>query len=102
MAALLTRMRERRTGLPVRSKNPLVHEVARALPPGCDEITSVALCDLMGVRPSAMAMRRRIARAMHELGWISFRQKRTNGHWRGQELRGFTRIVPHPRTGHRS
>jgi hypothetical protein len=101
MSALLTRMREARRGLPVRSSNPFVKEVARALPEGCDEITSVALCDLLGMRP-ALGNRRKLTRAMAELGWMPFTQKRSGGHWRGAELRGFTRIVRSPRTGARS
>jgi len=102
MAALLTKMRECRSRSVPRSNNPLVLAIARVLPADLDEITSATLADLMGVRASAIGTRAKLARAMLELGWLPFRQRRSSGHWRGQELRGFTRIVRSPRTGARS
>jgi hypothetical protein len=90
MAALLTRMGEVRRGLLARGSNPFTNEVARLIPFGCDEITTNALCDMLGKRPGAQTYRK-LARAMSELGWIPFKSRRFSGHWRGQEARGWTR-----------
>jgi hypothetical protein len=93
--SLLAQMRAMRTKLhkPVKSRNAFAMQIQRVIPPELDEITSVALCDLLGLRP-APGNFTKIARAMVTLGWIPWMRKHFAGHWRGTALRGYTRIAP--------
>ena len=78
MPSLFSRVRSLRAELAVVSGNPLARELAAVIPPEANEITTNCLCDLLGVRHTS-GMARQIAKAMVELGWLPFRQKKATG-----------------------
>lgn len=76
-----------------KGRTSLQRMLERELPPHLDMVSTVHLCDLLGVEPRS-GNTRRIARAMRALGWLPVRNRRMlPGGWRGTEGRGWSRGV---------
>jgi hypothetical protein len=76
-----------------RRSNPWRGVLERALPADLTAISTVALCDLLGIRPNT-GNARRIARTMRAMGFFPIKSRTLlPGGWRGTEGRGWARPV---------
>lgn len=72
---------------------PWKRVLERALPAGVTEVSTIFLCDVLGVRAST-GNARRIAKTMRSLGFFPIRSRKLlPGGWRGSEGRGWARAV---------
>src|SRR5215831_17033721 len=76
-----------------RSSDPWKRVLERALPADVTAVSTVVLCDLLGIRPST-GNARRIARTMRSLGFIPLKSRRLEpGGFRDTTIRGWARPV---------
>jgi hypothetical protein len=80
-----------------RDSDPWRRVLERALPPDLTAISTVALCNLLGIRPTT-GNARRIARTMRAMGFVPIKSRKLPpGGWRGSEGRGWARSVWQPK-----
>src|SRR5262249_31581606 len=89
----LEKLRQARAEQEERDSDPWRRVLERALPADVTEVSTVFLCDLIGVRPST-GNARRIAKTMRSLGFFPIRSRKLlPGGWRGSEGRGWARPI---------
>jgi Transposase DDE domain group 1 len=76
--------------------DPWRRMLERALPADVTAVSTVALCDLLGIRPNT-GNARRIARTMRAMGIFPIKSRKLlPGGWRGSEGRGWARPIRDP------
>jgi hypothetical protein len=89
----LERMEIERAKLAERDADPWRRVLERALPSDVTAISTVALCNLLGIRPTT-GNARRVARTMRAMGFFPIKSRTLlPGGWRGTEGRGWVRPV---------
>ena len=79
-----------------RDSDPWRRVLERALPADVIAVSTVALCDLLGIRPTT-GNARRIARTMRAMGFFPIKSRTLlPGGWRGTEGHGWTRCIREP------
>ena len=74
-----------------RDSDPWRRVLERALPPDLTAVSTVALCDLLGIPPNT-GNARRIAKTMRAMGFFPIKSRKLlPGGWRGSEGRGWAR-----------
>ena len=89
----LEKLRQARAEQEERDSDPWRRVLERALPADLTAVSTVALCDLLGVRPNT-GNARRIARSMRAMGFFPIKSRKLlPGGWRGSEGRGWARPI---------
>lgn len=93
MLSWLERLDQARAELAERDSDPWRRVLERALPADLTAVSTTALCDLLGIRPTT-GNARRIARSMRAMGFFPIKSRRLQpGGWRGSEGRGWARPI---------
>jgi hypothetical protein len=91
--SLLERLDQERAKRSERDADPWRRVLEPALPPDVTAISTVALCNLLGIRPST-GNARRVARTMRAMGFFPIKSRTLlPGGWRGTEGRGWVRPI---------
>jgi hypothetical protein len=94
--SLMARLAQARAELEQRHADPWRGLIERGLPPDTSAISTVALCDLLGIRPTT-GNARRLAKTMRSMGFIPLKSRRLMpGGWRNTEGRGWARPLREP------
>ena len=97
MLSWLEKLRQERAEQSERDSDPWRRVLERALPADVTAVSTVALCNLLGIRPTT-GNARRIARTMRAMGFFPVKSRNLlPGGWRGTEGRGWARPVRQPR-----
>ena len=97
MLSWLEKLREGLAEQSERASDPWRRVLERALPADVTAVSTVALCNLLGIRPTT-GNARRIARTMRALGFFPVKSRKLlPGGWRGTEGRGWARPVRQPK-----
>ena len=97
MVSWLEKLREGLAEQSERDSDPWRRVLERALPVDVTAVSTVALCNLLGIRPTT-GNARRIARTMRALGFFPVKSRKLlPGGWRGTEGRGWARPVRQPK-----
>ena len=96
MLSWIERLHQLRAEREERDSDPWRRVLERALPADLTAVSTVALCDLLGVRPNT-GNARRIAKTMRAMGFLPIKSRKLlPGGWRGSEGRGWARPVREP------
>lgn len=91
MVSWLEKLREELAEQSERASDPWRRVLERALPADVTAVSTVALCNLLGIRPTT-GNARRIAPTMRALGFFPIKSRKLlPGGWRGTEGRGWAR-----------
>ena len=96
MLSWLERLHQASAEQSERDSDPWRRVLERALPADLTAVSTVALCDLLGIRPTT-GNARRIARTMRAMGFFPIKSRKLlPGGWRGSEGRGWARPIREP------
>jgi hypothetical protein len=92
----IERLHQLRAEREERDSGPWRGVLERALPADLTAVSTVALCDLLGIRATT-GNARRIAKSMRVMGFFPIKSRTLlPGGWRGSEGRGWARAVRDP------
>jgi hypothetical protein len=93
MLSWLEKLRQVRAEQLERASDPWRRVLEHALPADVTAVSTVALCNLLGIRPTT-GNARRVARTMRAMGFFPIKSRKLlPGGWRGTEGRGWVRPV---------